>query len=49
MKKIIGKEIIAEVLKSYNELASKNLAECTEYQFNNVENFSNIHINLIKF
>ena len=40
MKKIISKEIIAEVLKSYNELAAKNLAECTEYQFNNVENFS---------
>ena len=40
MKKLISKETIAEVQKAYNELAEKNLAQCKEYKFNNVEYFA---------
>lgn len=48
MKKIISKETIAEVQKAYNELAEKNLAQCKEYKFNNVENFAIGFITVVK-
>lgn len=49
MKKIISKELIADIENSYNELAAKNLAECKEYQFNNVENFAIGLVTVVKY
>lgn len=40
MKKIISKETLTDIENSYKELAEKNLAECKEYHFDNVENFA---------
>ena len=48
MKKLISKETIAEVQKAYNELAEKNLAQCKEYKFNNVEYFAIGFVTVVK-
>ncbi len=48
MKKIISKEIIADVQQTYNALATKNQASCEEYKFKNVEYFLIGYVTVVK-